>query len=127
MPAKQPIAVTAILWICQLLAAAVFLYYGVLKLTGNPGMVGLFEDLGFGQWFRYVTGVIEVVSSVLLLVPAWSPVGAALLACTMIGGIFAHLFILHHPLTNPLTMLALVSVILWLRRSQIKSFTASTT
>ena len=123
--AKQSVPVTAILWICQLLAAAVFMYYGILKLTGNPAMVGLFEDIGLGQWFRYVTGAIEVVSSVMLLVPAWSPVGAALLACTMIGGIVAHLF-LDHSLRNPVTMLALVSVILWLRRSQIKSFTAST-
>jgi uncharacterized membrane protein YphA (DoxX/SURF4 family) len=123
--AKHSVPVTAILWICQILAAGVFLYYGFLKLAGNPGMVGLFEEIGFGQWFRYVTGAIEVTSAVLLLIPAWSPFGAALLACTMIGGILAHLLVLHAPLTNPVTMLALVSVVLWLRRSQIKAFTAS--
>jgi len=85
----------------------------------------VFDSIGVGQWFRYVTGAIEVTSAVLLLIPAWSPFGAVLLACTMIGGILAHLLVLHAPLTNPVTMLALVSVVLWLRRSQIKAFTAS--
>jgi putative oxidoreductase len=127
MAAKRSVAVTAILWICQILAAAAFLFIGASKLTGDPAMIRVFDAVGFGQWFRYVTGLIEVSSAVLLLVPAWSPVGAALLACTMIGAIAAHLLVLHAPLTNPLVMLVLVSIVLWLRRSQIKSLAASTT
>jgi putative oxidoreductase len=44
-------------------------------------MVETFDKIGIGQWFRYVTGGIEVASAVLLLSPRLTPVGAALLVC----------------------------------------------
>ena len=48
-------------------------------------MVETFEKVGVGQWFRYVTGAIEIGSAILLLIPRLAPVGAALLVCTMTG------------------------------------------
>lgn len=30
------------------------------KLAGAPAMVGLFDTIGIGQWFRYLTGSLEV-------------------------------------------------------------------
>jgi hypothetical protein len=56
--------------------------------TGAPEMVGLFDAIGIGQWFRYVTGSIEVVSAVALLVPSWAAFGALLLIPTMVGAVF---------------------------------------
>ena len=50
------------LWLTQIALAAMFVFAGGLKLTGAPDMVGLFDAIGIGQWFRYVTGSIEVVS-----------------------------------------------------------------
>jgi putative oxidoreductase len=47
-------------------------------------MVQVFEAIGFGQWFRYVTGVVEVGGALLLLVPATGFFGALLLAVTMV-------------------------------------------
>ena len=67
------------LWLTQIALAAMFLFAGGLKLTGAPEMVALFDAIGIGQWFRYVTGSIEVVSAVALLVPAWAAFGALLL------------------------------------------------
>jgi uncharacterized membrane protein len=32
-------------------------------------MVGLFDAIGIGQWFRYLTGGLEVLGAVALLVP----------------------------------------------------------
>jgi len=46
------------LWILQIGAAGMFLMAGFSKLSGDPRMVGLFEAIGFGQWFRYVTGFV---------------------------------------------------------------------
>ena len=48
------------LWILQIAAAAMFLMVGYFKLSGDPQMVELFNAIGFGQWFRYVTGSVEV-------------------------------------------------------------------
>jgi DoxX-like family len=50
------------LWATQVVHAAMFLMAGGSKLAGVPAMVSLFDLIGIGQWFRYVTGVIEVIS-----------------------------------------------------------------
>lgn len=79
------------LWILQGLLAAAFITAGFSKLSGDPMMIANFEQLGLGQWFRYLTGSIEVVFGALLLVPLLAPVAAAVLACTMLGATLAHL------------------------------------
>src|SRR5712672_3775093 len=83
------------LWLTQIALALMFLMAGGSKLAGVPAMVSLFDALGLGQWFRYVTGVIEVTSGIALLVPSAAVFGALLLIPTMAGAIIANLFILH--------------------------------
>src|SRR2546428_12491421 len=68
------------LWILQIAAAGMFLMVGFLKLSGDAQLVGLFEAIGLGQWFRYLTGALEVAGAVLLLVPRPDGVGGARLA-----------------------------------------------
>ena len=111
----------AALWLTQTALAAMFLFAGGLKLTGAPAMVGLFDAIGIGQWFRYVTGSIEVVSAVALLVPSWAAFGALLLIPTMIGAVVTHLFIVDGSAV-PATVLLIGSVaIAWARRDQLAS------
>lgn len=107
------------LWVLQIAAAGMFLMAGGSKLAGAAPMVALFDAIGIGQWFRYVTGTIEVGSAVLLLIPGLAAFGAALLVCTMIGAIFTHLTIVHTSPAIPVVLLVAVAVILWGRRSQI--------
>jgi putative oxidoreductase len=109
----------AALWLTQTALAAMFLFAGGLKLTGAPEMVGLFDAIGIGQWFRYVTGSIEVASAVALLVPAWAAFGALLLIPTMIGAVVTHLFIVGGSAV-PATVLLIGSLaIAWARRNQL--------
>src|SRR4051794_19117611 len=82
------------LWVLQVLAAGMFLMAGGSKLGGAEQMVNTFNAIGLGQWFRYLTGGIEVLSAILLLIPALSGIGAVLLVGTMIGAVATHLFIL---------------------------------
>ena len=82
------------LWVPQVLTAAAFLMAGFAKLSGQPMMVETFDKIGIGQWFRYVTGGIEVASAILLLIPRLAPVGAAILVCTMIDAVSTHLFVI---------------------------------
>jgi putative oxidoreductase len=109
----------AALWLTQIALAGMFLFAGGLKVTGAPEMVALFDAIGIGQWFRYVTGSIEVVSAVLLLVPAWAAFGALLLIPTMVGAVVTHLFIVGGSAV-PATVLLIGSLaIAWARRDQV--------
>ena len=109
------------LWLTQIGLAAMFMSVGGLKLTGAPPLVALFDAIGIGQWFRYVTGSIEVVSAVALLVPGWAGFGALVLIPTMVGAVFTHLFIVGGSAV-PATMLLIGSLaIAWARRDQLAS------
>ena len=107
------------LWLLQLLGAAMFLMTGWMKLSGNEQMVQLFAAIGIGQWFRYVTGLIEVLSAILLLIPALSGVGALLLIPTMIGAIMTHLFIVGGSPALPIGLLIAMAIVAWGRREKI--------
>jgi putative oxidoreductase len=103
----------AVLWVVQVLGAAMFLMSGLMKLSGSEQVVQMFEAIGVGQWFRYVTGLIEFFSAVLLLVPALSAVGALLLIPTMIGAILTHLFIVGGSPAMPVALLIAMAVVAW--------------
>ena len=80
-------------WILKGLLALAFLAAGGAKLYGAPMMVESFERIGFGQWFRYLTGALEIIGAITILVPSASAFGALLLSCIMIGAIITHAFI----------------------------------
>ena len=109
------------LWLTQIALAAMFMIVGGLKLTGAPQLVALFDAIGIGQWFRYVTGSIEVVSAVALLVPAWAAFGALLLIPTMVGAVFTHLFIVGGSAVPATILLIGALAIAWARRDQLAS------
>jgi len=56
--------------------------------------VQVFDAIGFGQWFRYLTGAVEVASAVLLLVPLTGFLGGLLLTATMVGAVATHLVLI---------------------------------
>ena len=115
-PRARSRAGTIALWIVQIATAGMFLFSGSLKLAGVPVMVGLFDAIGIGQWFRYLTGGIEVVSALLLLVPSLAFFGALLLVPTMVGAVLTHLLIVGGSPAPPIVLLAAASSIAWARR-----------
>ncbi len=114
----RPRARTALLWSLQLLAAAMFLFAGTLKLSGAPIMVQMFGVIGLGQWFRYLTGAIEVVGAVLLLTPSLALFGAVPLALTMIGAIVTHLFVVGGNPAMPVLLLGATTTVASMRWSE---------
>lgn len=78
------------LWVLQILVGLAFLAAGTMKLIGGQEVVAAFAKLGLGQWFRYVTGGLEILGGLMLLIPSLCGVGALLLVCIMIGAIIAH-------------------------------------
>jgi uncharacterized membrane protein YphA (DoxX/SURF4 family) len=115
-------ALTVALWVVQVGLASMFLMAGGSKLAGAPAMVGMFDVIGIGQWFRYLTGALEVTGAVLLLVPRVNGLGAALLVPVMLGAITTHLVVLHNSPAMPLGLLVALVFVAWGRRSQILGF-----
>lgn len=116
--ATSAAAKNAALWILQLGAAAMFLSASFGKLTGNPQMIAAFDLIGFGQWFRYFTGGIELVGALFLLVPSMAGVGALLLIPTMVGAVLAHLIILGGSANPAIALLVAASFIAYGRWSR---------
>ena len=96
-----------------------FLAAGASKLIGVESMVAVFDTIGVGQWFRYVTGIFEVVGAVLLWIKGREAIGAALLVVTMFGAIIAHLAILGPSFVPALILGLLAAFVLWQNKSQL--------
>lgn len=94
-PAAQRPAVNVTLWGLQLLLAALFAFAGVNKLLGlQQEMLDSFARMGFGDWFRHLTGVVELVGAVGLVVPRLAGYAAVWLIGVMLGAIVIHLTVL---------------------------------
>src|SRR5258706_8157266 len=106
------------LWILQIGAAGMFLMVGFLKLSGDPQLVGLFDAIGLGQWFRYLTGSLEVLGAILLLIPRLSGLGALLLVWVMLGAVATHVFVVVGSPLMASILLIVTGVITWGRRQR---------
>ena len=69
----------------RILLSIAFVGAGGAKLAGFDMMVMTFEQIGWGQGFRYLTGAIEVIGVALLWLPRRQVIGAAVLGATMVG------------------------------------------
>jgi putative oxidoreductase len=81
--------------IFQVLLAFIFLMTGFMSISGNKQQIEQFEHLNLPQWFRIVTGLVQLIGVVGLVIGFWYPSIAALAglwaAITMLGGFATHL------------------------------------
>ena len=84
-----------ITYILQGILALLFLMAGFGKVTGSKMHVEAFTHWRLPQWFRVVTGVVELTGAVLLIIGFWVPfsalAGSLLLGVTGIGGVLTHI------------------------------------
>jgi putative oxidoreductase len=78
-------------WILQLLAAVVLFQTLFFKFTGAKESVYIFSALGLEPWGRIGSGVVELIASVLLVIPSTVTFGAILSLGVISGAIFSHL------------------------------------
>ncbi|WP_141500641.1 DoxX family protein [Paenibacillus luteus] len=80
--------------ILQSLLGLMFLMAGIGKVSGTKMHVDHFNQWGLPQWFRVVTGLVELIGAAALIVgiwePSWAAAGSLLLGVTMIGAILVH-------------------------------------
>lgn len=115
MAEKARAARWGVLALSALLACA-FGAAGVAKLAGVPQMVQVFDGIGLGQWFRYVTGAVEVAGALGLLFAVTRFHAAALLTGTMAAAMLVHLFVIGGSPLPALVLLVLGASIAWLTR-----------
>ena len=111
-------------WVLQGLLALAFAAAAGAKLAGVPMMVMVFDQIGFGQWFRTVTAVVEIIGVVALLTPGFAGPGALWLGITMGFAILTHLLILHSNPGGAIVLFVLSLTLGWLRRDQFAALRA---
>jgi uncharacterized membrane protein YphA (DoxX/SURF4 family) len=78
-------------WILRILAAIILLQTLFFKFTAAPESVYIFSKLGMEPWGRIGIGVLELIASILILVPVTTLFGALLGIGLMAGAIFFHI------------------------------------
>jgi uncharacterized membrane protein YphA (DoxX/SURF4 family) len=71
-----------------------FLMAGSAKLAGAKMHVEMFQKWGLPQWFRTVTGLVELLGAAAMIIgiwqPSWAAAGALWLGITSFVGILVH-------------------------------------
>jgi putative oxidoreductase len=124
---SKPLTVTS--WILRIAAALILLQTLFFKFTGAPESIYIFSTIGQEPWGRIGSGAVELVASVLLLLPigVCAASGALLALGVMSGAIFFHLTRLGIVVNDDggsLFALALVvwlsaAIVLWLHRRHL--------
>ncbi len=83
-----------LLWAARLVAAIILLQTLYFKFGGQAESVYIFAKLGIEPWGRIGSGVVELIASILILIPRTSWIGAGIGLGVMAGAILSHLTIL---------------------------------
>jgi putative oxidoreductase len=118
VPARRRIG----MWVLQGAVAVAFFAAGAAKLAGTAYMVQLFDQIGFGQWFRYLTGAVEITGALALIYPGLASIGGLWLGGTMVGALMTHLFILHTSPAAAIVLGVLNALIIYLRREELATY-----
>ena len=115
---KKGSAGNIVAWVLCVLIACEFLFAASLKVISYPIEVQTFAVIGWGQWFRYFTAILEILGAVGLLFPQRSRRSAMLLALVMLGAITFHLTALRNTpgMNNPLAAIVTLVVLLAIAR-----------
>lgn len=79
-----------IIWLLRIIAALIMLQTLYFKFSAAPESVFIFSSLGLEPFGRIGIGVLELIASVLILIPVSSAFGALLAMGLMTGAIFSH-------------------------------------
>ena len=106
-------------WVLQVLLGLAFLAFGVKKFTDLPATVGMFTSMGLPGALASVIAGAEVLGGIGLLIPRFTRLAALGLVLVMVGAVSMHATTIPGGLANgvpALVLLALLALVLWLRR-----------
>ena len=102
---------TLFIWIIKLAAVIILLQTLYFKFTAAPESVFIFSTLGIEPFGRIGSGIVELIASILILIPRTTLLGAVLGFATMLGAIFSHIFVLGIEIQNDGGTLFVLAVI----------------
>lgn len=102
------------IWIVKLVAVVILVQTLYFKFTGAEESVYIFSTLGIEPFGRIGSGIVELIASLLILIPRTTLLGALLGLGTMLGAIFSHLFILGIEVKNDGGTLFILAIITFL-------------
>jgi putative oxidoreductase len=109
-------------WALRSVIFVVYLFFasGKFKAAENAPWVVLFKQIGFGQWFRYFTAMVEIAGALLVLFSRTVELGLAVLGSVMLAAILIDLLVLHR-LGDAFIPFALLCamVAFWLHRRRV--------
>ena len=82
------------IWIIKLIAVVILVQTLYFKFSGAEESVYIFSTLGVEPYGRIGSGIVELIASILILIPKTTLLGALMALGTMVGAIFSHLFVL---------------------------------
>ena len=112
---------TITVWVLRVLLALLFLAAAFFKLSSQPMMVTEFQTIGLGQGFRYVTGTLEVIGALTLLVPRVSVFGGLLLLCVDAGAFVTQAFVLHGDIIHTIVIGLLIALVVFLQKDKLRT------
>ncbi len=122
-------SITYLTWAARIVAAVIMLQTLYFKFTGAEESIYIFTAVGMEPWGRIGVGVMELIASLLIIVPATSWMGAGIALGLMLGAMGMHLTILGIEVQGDggyLFFLALVvaicsAFILWVNKEVVMS------
>ncbi len=78
-------------WVLQIIVAVILFQTLFFKFTGAEESKYIFTTLGAEPWGRIGSGVVELITVILLLIPSTVALGAVLALGTASGAILGHL------------------------------------
>ncbi|SDD07089.1 DoxX family protein [Glycomyces harbinensis] len=114
-------ALNVTLWVLQILLAIFIIAASAApKLIGHESAAEGFDLIGWGDWFMYAIGAVELAGGVGLLVPRLAGPAAIGLSLLMVGAAIFNATVLDYPVYTPLILLVLFVFIAWGRRDRTR-------
>lgn len=107
---KNPIFI----WIVKLIAVGILVQTLYFKFTGAEESVYIFTTLGIEPYGRIGSGVVELIASILILIPRTTLLGALMGLGTMAGALLSHLVFLGIEVKNDGGTLFILAIITFL-------------
>lgn len=90
----------SISWVLRLTVAIILLQTLYYKFTAHPDSVHIFSALGVEPWGRITLGIIELITSILILLPKTKIIGMATSLGIILGAVFSHILVLGVNVSN---------------------------
>ena len=102
------------IWVIKLVAVIILVQTLYFKFTGAEESVYIFSTLGAEPYGRIGSGIVELIASILILIPRTTLLGALMGLGTMTGAILSHLVFLGIEVKNDGGTLFILAIITFL-------------